>query len=73
MLELASPEEAAKYAGYMVRSFVEDNGAMCWCTGKVCISGCVLAAGGAAVRGVHGAVVRGGQRGHVLVHREGVY
>ncbi|PNH00623.1 putative E3 ubiquitin-protein ligase [Tetrabaena socialis] len=34
VLELASPEEQAKYEQYMVRSYVEDNAAMSWCTGK---------------------------------------
>ncbi|GIL57550.1 hypothetical protein Vafri_12725 [Volvox africanus] len=36
ILELASPEDQAKYAAYMIRSYVEDNSAMSWCTGKNC-------------------------------------
>ncbi|KAG2435678.1 hypothetical protein HXX76_006879 [Chlamydomonas incerta] len=36
VMELASGEEQAKYSTYMVRSFVEDNNSMCWCTGKNC-------------------------------------
>lgn len=35
VMELASGEEQSKYSTYMVRSFVEDNSSMCWCTGKV--------------------------------------
>ncbi|KAG2501662.1 hypothetical protein HYH03_000165 [Edaphochlamys debaryana] len=36
IMELARPEERDKYCAYMVRSFVEDNGSMSWCTGKNC-------------------------------------
>ncbi|KXZ55686.1 hypothetical protein GPECTOR_2g1236 [Gonium pectorale] len=36
VMELASPEEQAKYAAYMIRSYVEDNASMAWCTGKNC-------------------------------------
>ncbi|EFJ49570.1 hypothetical protein VOLCADRAFT_59371 [Volvox carteri f. nagariensis] len=36
IMELASPDDKAKYASYMIRSYVEDNNAMSWCTGKNC-------------------------------------
>lgn len=33
---LVSPEDTAKYDNYVLRSFVEDNRAMSWCTGANC-------------------------------------
>ncbi|GFR48822.1 hypothetical protein Agub_g10775 [Astrephomene gubernaculifera] len=36
VVELASAEEQAKYMAYLVRSYVEDNPKMAWCTGKNC-------------------------------------
>lgn len=39
--ELLSPEEAARYDKYSLRSYVEDNRAMSWCTGQVCVAGLV--------------------------------
>jgi ariadne-1 len=33
--ELASADQRDKYRTYLLRSFVEDNPAMSWCTGKV--------------------------------------
>ena len=34
--ELAQPEELAKYRKFALRSFVEDNKAMSWCTAASC-------------------------------------
>lgn len=77
MLELVSAEEAAKYAVYMVRSFVEDNGAMCWCTGKVrgwaCGLCCVCVVrenGGGGLAGTAGLRMSGWSRGKRMEGRE---